>query len=308
MRIVILSGPQKATEDLSYDDIKGTPSLYAYYLRKEFEKMGVETIPCRCPSITESDVSYQKGYFVPEGDHILSLEQRGWLLREHCPTLLAKVKKSISGKMLTICDNNDVIGKEDTLFYAVPASAKEKSVYVGWAADPFLCYPDKRKGILRILIDHSYYGKSDTDLSVEIVRDVLQFAQSCDEEVIVRRFISGGAETIALNETPKKDVYSRGGLSYLKACEEYRKADIFIVTHPESLGLSVIESARAGALIVIPRGYIKPSLIKSLNVYEFTEKISWGQVLSQLNPELSEQNAAEFTWDKIAKKIIGSLE
>ena len=74
------------------------------------------------------------------------------------------------------------------------------------------------------------------------------------------------------------------------------------------MGLSVIESARAGALIVIPRGYIKPSLIKSLNVYEFTEKISWGQVLSQLNPELSEQNAAEFTWDKIAKKIIGSLE
>jgi len=308
MKIIIFSGIQKPTAQLSLNDIVGTPSLYSYYLRKEFEKLGIETEPCRCQTIFETDLSYQGTYSIPRGDHILSVEQRGWFLRKNCPTLFAKVKKSISGKVTTICDNNDVIGEEDFLFYAVPALQKKKSIYVGWAADPVLCYPDKDKNVLRILIDHSYYGHSDRDLSVKIIKDVLQFVKFCGKEVVIRRFISGGVETVTLGAEPKIDIYSRAGLLYVDACEEYRKADIFIVTHAESLGLSVIESAKAGALIVTPKGYIKNSLLETLNTYEFVGEISWGSVLEQLNPELSMQAAARFSWDKIALKIAETLE
>lgn len=308
MKIVIFSGIQKPTSDLPLNYIVGTPALYSYYLRKEFDKLGIETVPCRCPSIVELDKSYRDGYSVPQGDHILSVEQRGWFLREHCPSLWRKAKESISDKITTICDNNCIIGKEDYLFYAIPAPQKEKSVYVGWAADHDLLHPEKEKDILRILIDHSYYGFCQRDKSVEIVDDVIQFAKSYKDKVVIRRFVSEGIETVSLDKEPKKDVYSRSGLSYLEACEEYRKADIFIVTHPESLGLSVIESAMAGAYVVSPYGHIKKPLLDPLHSYEFTKKISWDFVLQQLNPELSEHKASWFTWDKIAKKIAETLE
>lgn len=308
MKIVIFSGIQKPTSDLSCAHIVGTPALYSYYLRKKFEGLGIETVPCRCASIVDPDKAYQNGFFVPKGDHILSTEQRGWVLREYCPSLMAKVKESISGKITTICDNNIIIGKENYLFYAIPAPQKEKSVYVGWAADSDLCYPDKEKNTLRILIDHSYYGHCARDLSIEIVEEVIQFAKSYKGKIVIRRFVSGGIETIALDKKPKKDVYNRSGLPYLETCEEYRKADIFIVTHPESLGLSVIESAMAGAYIVAPYNHIKKPLLESLHSYEFTGKISWELILQQLNPELSRYKASQFTWDKIAKKIAETLK
>lgn len=309
MKIVIFSGIQKPTSDLPYNHIVGTPALYSYYLRKEFDKLGIETVPCRCPSIVEDDKAYQSKFSVPEGDHILSVEQRGWFLRERCPSLIEKVKKSISGKITTICDNNTIIGEEDYLFYAIPAPKRDKSIYVGWAADGDLLYPEKEKGTLRILIDHSYYGYCARDLSIGIVDNVIKFAKSYKDKVVIRRFISGGIETVNPNEEPKRDIYSRSGLPYLEACEEYRKADIFCVTHPESLGLSVIESAMAGAYVVAPYNHIKKPLLESLHHYEFTKEIPWEFILQQqLNPELSRYKASSFTWDKVAKRIARTLQ
>lgn len=309
MKIVFFSGIGKATSNLSHSDIVGgAPSLYSYYLRKEFDGLGIETVPCRCPSIVENDKAYQDGYSIPKGDHILSVEQRGWFLRERCPSLWIKVKENITGKVTTICDNNAIIGEEDYLFYAIPAPQKEKSVYVGWAADCDLLYPEKERGVLRILIDHSYYGYCQRDLSVEIIKDAMQFAGTYKGKIIIRRFISGGIETVVLDKESRKDIYNRSGLSYLKACEEYRKADIFIVTHPESLGLSVIENAMAGTYIVAPYNHIKKPLLDSLHAYEFVGKIPWDLVLQQLNPELSRYKALEFTWNKVVRKIVETLK
>ena len=177
MKIAIFSGIQKKTENLSIFDIYGTPQLYSYYLRKEFEKEGIETIPCQCPSIKYDSKAYEN-FTVPKADHILSVEQRGFHLRREHKPLFERIKESISRKVCTICDNNNIISEvEDLLFYAIPAAKKVKSAYVGWAADCNLCYADKNPNILRILIDHSYYGNcGNKDLSETILKDTLALA------------------------------------------------------------------------------------------------------------------------------------
>jgi hypothetical protein len=308
-KIVIFSGIQKPTDKLLKDDIKGTGQLYSYYLRKEFEKMGIETVPCPGPSAGYSPEHYKKLIpRIPSGDHIISVEQRGFYNRRHVKFLIPEMRKKISGKITTICDNNTVIGPEDMLYYAVPAKSKPKSKYVGWAADPSVCRPNKRNDTLRILIDHSYYKDVKyRDRSKELILDTIQFAKKyTDRKIIVRRFVSGGVENLNLNK-PRFEVYDRNGLPYPKACDEYSRADVFIVTHAESMGLSVLESALAGALVVSPNGYIRKSLISPLHHIEIDNKIPWNKVLNSLDIKRSVRLANRYTWKNVAKTIAEDL-
>ena len=315
MQLCIYSGIQKAVKDLSLYDIDSTATLYSYFLRKEFDKLGVETIPCRDGGF---DVNNYKNFKIPDCDHILSVEQRGWYNRQKYVNFPLEdlVRKHIKGKICTICDHNILVGYEDLLFYATPMKphqeSKPKTVLVGWAASPEVCFPEKDPDILRILIDHSYYGNPekpgvpDRDISDSIIRSCLNFSKKSEKKVILRRFISNGVETIK-DESFKKDIYNRSGIPYPEACEEYRKADIFIVTHPESLGISVIESAMSGALIIVPFKYIKIFLTEDLLVYTFDPgqgEIDWDVVISMLNIEEAREKALKHSWNHVASMML----
>lgn len=307
MKIVFFSGIQKPTNELSLEDINGTGKLYSYYLRKEMDKRGIETIPCRGLGVNESDDKYEKLINIPKGDHLISVEQRGITTRKQHPCVLKRMRESISGKITSICDNNILIGDEDLLFYAVPAPEKPKSIYVGWAVDHSMCFPQKDPNVLRILIDHSLYvANNNVDCSIPIFKDVMNFANLYKERpVIVRRFISGGIETCDANSKP--EIYNRKGLNFRDAAAEYRKSDIFIVTHPESMGLSVLESAASGALVLSQEGFIKPELINDLNHLIYRGNIPWGVVLKMINHKESYTRTLKYNWSGIVDKMIKEL-
>ena len=310
MKIIFFGGIGKATDQMEFADIKGTSYLYSYYLRKEFERRGIETDFALAAGSKESDICYQGNYCIPEGDHILSVEQRGWLNRKDCPTLFEKVRKSIKGKVCTICDNSNTIGPEDLLFYAVPAPSKPKAVYVGWAADHTLCYPDKTLGEIRILIDHSYYGKSKQDFSVQMIDEVFRFARAYEGRVVVRRFVTGGVETMDIRKPPRYEIYRRMGLPYLGACEEYRKADIFVVTHRGTMELSVLESAMSGAFVIAPNLFISRGLIDPLHHIKLPHSklsIPWSRVLGMLDVKKSVMQAKANTWERLVDRMLEAL-
>ena len=96
-------------------------------------------------------------------------------------------------------------------------------------------------------------------------------------------------------------------MQYPDACKEYGKADIFIVTHSESMGLSVLESALSGALVITPKGYIKKELISPLHHIEVNGKIPWSTVLSELNVKKSVNMAKKYSWRNVAKAIAKDL-
>ena len=71
MKVVIFGGIQKPIEDLMLEDITGTPTLYSYYLRTEMAKLGIDTIPCQCNSMYDSEEKFND-IKIPDGDCILS--------------------------------------------------------------------------------------------------------------------------------------------------------------------------------------------------------------------------------------------
>ena len=105
-------------------------------------------------------------------------------------------------------------------------------------------------------------------------------------------------------------------MSFINACKEYNKAHIFIVTHEESLGLSVIEAAMAGALILIPtnpkgRGpCIKPWLVKSLNHIMFNpfNGIPWDKIINNINIEDNRVKASQYNYKNVTNKIVNFLK
>ena len=56
MKIVFFGGIRKTnTKDLSLNDITGTPALYSYFLRKEFDKLGIESTYCEAKAREATD-------------------------------------------------------------------------------------------------------------------------------------------------------------------------------------------------------------------------------------------------------------
>ena len=312
MKVLIIGGIQKTTEQLTTDDIRGCSTLYSYYIRKGFEKLGIETVFCRAGT-SNAPHSYYEQLEIPEADHAICVEQKGFIVRD--PLFFEIVRKKIPGKIATMCDSSRMKGPEDILFYTTLDDENETPiddpslVYLNWAVDMDICTPVKHDNI-RILIDHSYYNRpceSVPDRSKDILLQLREYmSKTKRKDVTIRRFISGGIETVDLNE-PWFEIYNRKGLSYTDACKEYGLSDIFIVTHKESMGLSVLESQAAGSLILAPRYFIKSDLIGDLHHILFDETIDFEEAFNSIDHQKSRTCASKYSWEPFVKLILSTL-
>lgn len=307
MRIAIVGGPNMPFEDISPDSFQGTPALFSYYLQRELRRLGVETVHCNIGGafMLEEDADEFYGRLeVPDADHALAVEQRAFYDRG--PAFVETLKAKIPGMLTTICDHNQSVGPEDMTFYSLDLPPHKTSTHIGLAVDPELCKPNKTDPAVRfnLLIDHSYYGPGEQEMAQSVCEQALQFALGRGG-VQVRRFVSGGVETISRY---KRDIYNRQGVPYSQACQEYSQAHVFLVTHRESLGYSVVECAMAGALVVVPKGCIKQSILRNINHIEWEGEIPWQEVERQARPELCRGEALKYDrWAKVAKIIYATL-
>lgn len=308
MKIIVFGGIPKKTEELKLEDIRGTAQLYSYYIRNEFKKKGVETEFCQFGPGGSSSERLEK-IEIPEGDHALSFSQRGFDVRgKISPKFIINVRQKIKGKITSICDHLVKNPIEDMIFHAAPwHSSHERNKYVSWAASKDILYPEKDPLVFRILIDHSYYKEGNNkDLSQFIAEQCIKFQKSYKQKkVIIRRF--GGPDGI--EDVNEKNiiykVYDRSmSAPYPKACEEYRKADIFLVTHPESMGLSVLESGMAGTFVVTPEKYIKCSLLQPIYHIAFQGNIPWDKIVNMINVKKSVEYASPYKWENIASLML----
>lgn len=316
MKIVFFGGlPERDTKDMDPYDIRNLSDVYSYFLRREFERMGIRTDHCFKNEKTPEAM-------IPEADHLLSVCQRSFHTgKNYYVKYLPEIRESIPGKVATVCDHQLSSGGMlgDIVFHARPSKLKrKKNVYVGWACDHSeYLFPEKDPDKFRILLDHSYYYPGHSkDLSVSLAKQCLEFKNRYREkEVIIRRFSgSSGLETLT-PESNLSEVFDRRNQSipYPVACEEYRKADIFIVTHPESMGMSVLESAAGGALTVCPlmkifRPYIQYDFLRPLHYITFRKNIPWGRVLDSLNMEETRKKAEPYSWSNVAKIMLREFE
>ena len=82
---------------------------------------------------------------------------------------------------------------------------------------------------------------------------------------------------------------------------------IFIVTHNESVGLSVLEAAHCGAFILAPENTINPDRLDSVKNMTFHGSINWDKVIHKLTPELNALFVKSQNGDSVASNILKGL-
>lgn len=188
-----------------------------------------------------------------------------------------------------------------------------RNCYMGWAADPVLNTPKQSTNDLRILVDHTNYGSNPLDWTDRVLREIKSFVESNIwqgrfNSVSVRRFGSGEVLDVDISDL-SFDRYDRTrSMSLTEITKEHSEAHIFCVTHPESVGLVVLETAMAGALTVSPKNFIARDRLETVRHIEWDDSIDWIRVLAMVDPIASRNIAIENSWHRMSENILNELQ
>lgn len=330
---LLLIGPQ--VHDLS--QIRNFSGVWSFYLPRELRRMGVDVRFMRPihqePWDDHKKIAFFQDHDFSDADHVLALGIRYWdrLPKECGYTVMRKLKnRSQGGVLAQIHDGATRQSPCDVTFHIkidnkLPARGLHNdNHWIGWAADEQLLTPDQNPHRLQILIDHAQLeGGEPEDWTATISERAISFAKSRLWEdqwhnISVRRIMDGEVRSIAWGPDHNKAIqvipqtykpFARQTIPFPAIAREYRQAHVFMVTHPESVGLSVVECAMAGALPVVPQGAVSTPMLNLLRTLRYSSLVvPWGEVLAMISPELSRQKALANSWSTVAERITSYLE
>lgn len=294
------------------EQVKNFSGVWSWFLPRELERRGVQVQfdePLHDSGLSRKDmVRHYEELDLTGVDHILALGTRyfdrvppacGNVLMQRCAGVVAQVH------------DNDRDSACDVTFTLRSGGSKRqpsgRSYHVGWAADPELLRPAQVPGELCLLVDHPDYGVDREDRTVSVVEQCIKFAESGAwrkrfDTIRLRRLVDGGVESFNSGSATGK--YGREGAPFAEMCAEYGTAHVFLVTHPESVGLTVLETAMCGALAVVPGTYIQPDRLELVRHVQYEQDIPWLEVLRQIDVRASRQMAREHTWGRVAARVL----
>jgi hypothetical protein len=320
-RVLLVVDPQALTVPLTRFTIQYWATTYAINIAKSFLDHGIDVE-------MESVMDLQKGNTPrleenKKFDHALViLNHSSSIYGEELFTNIQKLLKK-GGLIGQMGDDDLNIGFEDIRFYATslsPDNLQEKKHQVLWGADPNIWNSEKDDSIFRILVDRKYYRKEKLDKTAELIKECIKFANNPIElpegkkSVEVLGFGSSSLRQFT-NEDQLGDVtYRPPGIPHHIYVNAFKSSDIFIVSHSESMGLSIIEAGMAGCLVVIPvlddyGSYIKPDLAATVRAFDLPIignkiNIQWKDLLSKVNSKKSRDFARNYTWNKLGKRVL----
>jgi pterin-4a-carbinolamine dehydratase len=299
--------------------VKNFTGVQAFYIARELRRRGVEMhfVKAKHPDLLKH-LSEINGH---DCDHALALGLR-WFTHQPagCATILkTKVKGGVTqlhdgvvhdylAPWMTNVDctfmfRDDRERIRDWIRYC------DRYHYIGWAADHDYLYPEQRSDELRILLDHPYYKSGQPDITEAVTKDATMFAHGGEwrhkyKSVRVRRLINGGAEDVTIRDEPLK-MFDRVHVPFPDICNEYRKTHVYMVTHKESVGLTCLELAMCGALVVAPKGMIYQDRLDTVRhvLYEGV-RAPWTQVLDDINIMASAELARAQTWSRVVDRML----
>lgn len=190
---------------------------------------------------------------------------------------------------------------------------KGRNIHIGWGADPELNYPQQDRDDLRILIDHPNYATNNKiDRTTDILNDVKHLFNSelwkNEYKKISVKILSHGSPTEYDFNGFCNVEYIPQNIPYSSICKEYNKAHIFMVTHPESLGLVALETAMSGALVISPENFISKDRLDTIRHYTYKDRINWKLILNMIDTNASRIKALSNTWDNLAINILDAIK
>ena len=258
-KIIVWGGYwNKRRKPLSVSELDSHASVSCYFLTQSLQK-DFEVIQISGFYAIEDALNHQ------DAIAILSTFQAGFTRLYHDnPVIFHRLKLAFGNRLMSIIDFVSLQSyKEERLFTVLPPQrdplailkqklAVKKVHWMGWCASSNYCQP-KPTDRFQIFVDHPNYGGTDYS---HVIFDALQIV--CDEcgkappEILVQT--NRGIESWSKDAPyPSFDYDRKSKVPWLEIQELYGLTSLFIVTHPESAGLAVIEAAMSGARIVVPR-------------------------------------------------------
>lgn len=295
MKLLIL-GPQ--IDDPA--EITNFGGLWSYYLAQTFRSMGIALRFCPQMKTGQASeiIAYHASLDLDDIDHVLAVGT-GYLA--HIPQECCEdLKRRCRGAVTQIYDGRSSAPVDCTFTVKRLRRSRDNHFHVGWAADPTLCRPEQRDDELRILIDHTDYVGTRVDRTLEIFEQARAYARGSYRPVKVRRIVNGGFVDADANT----ETYTRVPCSYLKCCEEYSRTHLFMVTHKESVGQVILETAMAGALPVVPEGFVNVDRLQTVRHLCYSGRVPWATAIARLNVKKSRAVALANNWPAVAQRIV----
>lgn len=293
--------------------------VMAFYVCQELRKRGIDLVFVNGGTEEEPTPLKQVANWPLEGvDHVLALGLRYFTRTQAAQVLSRKIR----GAVTQTHDGALFVRKVDCTFttrddaYRFVGSRRNHDQFnhhVGWAADHERIYPAQVPNELCILIDHENYGDDPADHSSEIVESAAQFARSdawCSkyEAIAVRQLTNGGAVDVDISN-PVSRPFSRQHIPFDEICREYGRASIYLVTHRESVGLTCLETAMAGAFIAVPAGdFVPRDRLNTIRHVEFDGEVPWQLLVDSIDVEKSREMAMQNSWEKLTGRIVDYFE
>ena len=324
IRILLVVDPKVATEPLMPQRLFNWSTVYSYSLIQSFKRLG-------------HDVEIENVFEIIKGDSPrLGSKRFDFVLvilnnasKDFGTDLFERLRGLVipDGLIGTISDHDFGIEFEDIRFCATVISPREKDPrahQVFWGCDPNFLEPEKDEDCLTILLDSWFFEDKKYDRTPEILDACLEYSKSTEGFIGGKkkiRILAWGNDGIEEFQYEGKNelVHKPNRVGFETLMENLRRADVFMVTHSESMGLTILEAAMAGCVVVIPvpaipnpdvSRWIRQDLAETIPHVNFSHRLEerievpWGEIGEMMDPTKIRDETIEFTWEGVAERII----
>lgn len=287
------------------DENAKTEKLYtfnhvvAWSLREAFSKRGVE---CRLVK----DRTLNNGS-IPKADHSIVISGIAMKLIRDSEKSRKALRDSTTGKTSLYLDSDYAHWWElfDHVFTVVkPESKRPEYVYGGWGADPKYFYPEQNEKAIFIdsLMYNKYKGVYNT--YYDVYRELFDIPQQNLESG--DRYTGVAPKVGASIHMPLPTYDKRHFLIYWPEMQRIiRKCHYYCCTQLGESGLTRIESATCGALLVVPELLYRPRTMDSLECRTWSTRDELLDIIStDVDVKTNRGRALEHSWDKVAERMV----
>tara|TARA_R110002167_G_scaffold359957_1_gene577210 strand:- start:813 stop:1808 length:996 start_codon:yes stop_codon:yes gene_type:complete len=321
MRVALISNFSE-----SKDKVKNFTGIWSIYFPEALEAAGIDVVKIHCDVHELNQTGKIKNFLdsldVTTFDHVVALGLRFFSYTPLNETLA--LKKRVKGCLGQIYDGGTLDSSPVDLTFTFrdddwaypPGSTnnrykrhRENNKYIGWAADSEYLYPDQSCQTLRVLVDHPAFNVAQKDQTLSILMNLEALEKNKEiiskygfDDIAVRQIMDGGVVDVDLKKIAVRP-YKKIAVPFLEISKEYRAAHIFMVTHLESVGLSMLEAALAGGVVVAPKGLVPMDRLETINHVLVDGAVDWDYVLEKVNPRENSLVAARNSWEEVARKM-----
>ncbi len=325
LRLLIITDPRCVNEPLHPNRFDSWGTVYGYFIVRSLQQHGAyvemesidEAVRGTFPRIRKKHLF----------DHAIFVINR--VSELYTPELFDNVRMKLkpNGKLFSLADDDSKIIHEDFRFCATiihPDHDSEKKKQIFWGVDESIFHSEKDPNTLRILLDTWHFDERKWDRTREILQsaisnfELIDLNKSGKKDLEIIAWGQDGPEIFSYYQDIDNLVRIPPRIRFEDMVNLLSSTDIFMVTHSESMGLTILEAAASGCLVAIPvpsegeeeiGHFIKEDLASTIPHFEYpiNEEIlnpPWDEMLEHLNPDAIRQDSIDLNWYSVARRMI----